>query len=109
MGAVTFRYAAQVTLDGSGTGSIRIAPSAADWVISGMSVNVSTTVNESKVLICADQPGDAYIVDSSRTGSSGDTTDTVFNVPDGHCLWVIWQDGDAGATATVNYYGTEYR
>ena len=107
MPTVEFRRSAQVTLDAIGAGTVRLAPSARDWTIRGMSVNVSTAVAEAKCVVCADHVGDFYIVASTRTGSSGDTSDTIHNVPDGHCLYVVWQDGDPGAIASVTYYGDE--
>lgn len=107
MPTTQFRRSGQVTLDGSGYGAIRIAPAGRDWVIQYIAVNVSTTVQESTCVVCADQIGDFYIVDSTRTGSSGDTTDTVHKVQDGHCLYIVWSGGDAGAIATVVYSGDE--
>lgn len=102
-----FRYSKQVVLDGSGNGSIRLAPSGRDWTLEYIAVNVSSNVLEASCVVCQDQIGDSYITDTSRTGSSGDTSDTVHNVRDGYCLYVVWSGGDAGATATVVYSGIE--
>ena len=103
-----FRLSQSVVLDGSGNGAVRLAPSGRDWTVRYIAVNVSTAVLEATAVVCQDQIGDAYIVDTSRTGSSGDTSDTVHDVKDGFCLYVVWSGGDPGAIATVSYSGEEY-
>lgn len=100
---------AQVTLNGSGYGAVRLAPTGGkQWRIDYLTVRTSSNVKEATATIYDNQIGPGYVRDSSITGSTGDTTDTVINVLDGYAIWVEWQNGDAGATATVTYSGEEF-
>lgn len=103
-----FRYHSSVVLDGSGYGAVRLAPSAKTWRIRYLTVRASSQVAESRVSIYENYIGDQYLIDSTRSGSSGDTTDTEMTIEDGYAVWVVWTGGDAGATATVTYTGEEY-
>ena len=102
-----FNGFAQVALDGSGNGQIRIAPVGRNWVVQYLAVKVSSTVKESAAVVCKNLIGDPYVVDGTTRGSSGDTSDTQHVVRSGDCLWVVWSNGDAGATATVTFSGLE--
>lgn len=102
-----FTAFAQVTLDGSGSGSVRLAPVGRNWRITSLSVNVSTNVAEAECTVCANQIGPLYIVDGTTRGSTGDTSDTVHIVRSGYCLWVTWSGGDPGSQATVTIAGDE--
>lgn len=103
-----FRYHASVTLDANGYGAVRLAPSAKRWVIRYLTVRASSKVAESRVSIYDNYIGEQYLIDMSRSGSTGDTTDTEMNIADGYAIWVVWENGDPGATATVTYTGEEY-
>ena len=103
------RRSASVVLDGTGYGAVRIAPSGGkQWAIKYMSVSVSTATSEAKCTIYENQIATGKVIDVTITGSSGDTTDTAIQVFDGYALWIEWQHGDAGATATVTWSGEEF-
>lgn len=106
-----FRYSEQVTLvddgAGKGRGSIRIAPSGRNWQVEYLTVKCSSHVLESIASVYENYIGPDYLVDSTLTGSVGDTTDTVIVVRDGYALIVEWVGGDVGAVATVTWTGEE--
>lgn len=102
-----FRYSASATVDGSGSASIRIAPSAKNWVIEYLTVRCSSKVLESLVSLYENQIGADYLIDTSFSGSSGDTTDTRIVVPDGYCIWIVWTGADIGGTVTATFTGDE--
>jgi hypothetical protein len=102
-----FRQYANVTLDANGYGAVRLAPSAKTWDIRYLTVRVSTRVAESRVSIYDNFIGAQWLIDTTPRGSSGDTTDTHIHIDDGNAIWVVWEGGDPGATATVTYTGEE--
>ena len=97
---------ASVVLDGSGNGYATLRPSGEDWSIDYLSVNVSTRVLEATCYIYRGFIGDAYVVDNTISGSTGDTTDTVNNLKDGEAVIAYWIGGDPGARASMNVRGT---
>lgn len=100
-----FRQSGSVTLDGDGSGSVRIAPSGRDWVINYLTVRTSSNAKEATASLYENYIGDDYLIDASFTGSTGDTTDTTIPVRDGYAVVIAWTGGDPGATATVTYSG----
>ena len=97
-----FNYSASVVLDGSGNGSVRLAPTASKWEVDSISVKCSTAVNEAQARVYKNNVGDMFIADSGTyAGSTGDTSDTKHYIEDGQSLYVVWTGGDAGATATA--------
>lgn len=99
-------YSAQVTLDGSGYGTIRVGPTGEQWYITRTMVRASTHVREAVCTIYQTNIGANFQRDITYTGSSGDTSDTQHHITDGDALWIEWSNGDAGATATVTFSGT---
>ena len=93
----------QVTLDGSGTGTLRFAPAGEQWSIENISVSVSTHVNEATANVYLGYIGPQYAQSGTYAGSSGDSNDLSQPIPltDGQALWVQWTGGDAGAIATA--------
>ena len=89
------------TLDGSGNGTVVLRPSGETWNVSALTVNVSTRVLESAARVYKNYVGDNYLVDSTISGSTGDTSDTVHDLRDGESLIIVWSGGDAGATANA--------
>ena len=96
-----------VQLDASGNGSVRLAFPGKYVIINRLTVATSPATRETECSVYANFIGPPYLVDVTRTGGTGDTSDTTHIVPDGSCLYVVWSNGDAGATATVTYSGTE--
>lgn len=102
---------ATVTLDGSGNGTLKMVPWAGSvtWRPSSVSVKASSNTNEATCKIYVGPSAtDSYFVDGTFSGSSGDSTDRVngYQVDThGNALWAVWQDGDAGAVATMSVSG----
>jgi hypothetical protein len=102
----TFTLPGSVVLDSNGNGTVRFAPAGEDWEIVYNSVNVSTSVKQSISNTFTPFVGANYLRDGTRSGSSGDTSDNVYQLQDGTPIFFTWTGGDVGATATVTitYY-----
>jgi hypothetical protein len=97
-----------VTLDGTGAGTVRLAPDepGVAWYPQTVHVQVSSNVKEATCVIyagpSATQP---YFVDGTFSGSSGDATDKiaarVIARTQTPYVWAVWSGGDAGAQATM--------
>lgn len=102
-----------VVLDGSGNGRISLGPSVVreSWTPTSAVVAVSTTTLEARCDLYLGVGGNpARLLASSRTGSSGDTCGFGgFTLMPGQSVVAVWTGGDAGATATLNVYGTRQR
>lgn len=102
----------QVTLDGSGNGTLRMRPSGGQetWQPSAVSVKASSATAEAQCRIyIGPSATDPYFVDGTLSGSTGDSTDRVAGMTadtHGSYLWAVWSGGDAGATATMIVNGT---
>jgi hypothetical protein len=94
---------ANVTLDASGNGSIRLAPAGEKWRINNISVQASSAVNEATATVYKRFIGTAYRHSGTYAGSSGDNNqlDEPIRLNDGEPIWIQWTGGDVGATATV--------
>lgn len=110
--AARFRASGYVTLDASGNGVVRLAPTGTKWKVESTSVKcapvapATAPVNEAQCRVYSDNIGDTFIADNGTyAGSTGDTSDTVHYVEDGHALYFVWTGGDAGAVATVTING----
>ena len=103
--AYRFSMQQQITLDANGYGYIRLAPAGKKWQITSINVLCSTHVLEARARIYVDQIGDAYAIDGTYSGSSGDTSDTVFYLTDGQPMYVEWSGGDVGTIASVRVLG----
>jgi hypothetical protein len=101
----------QVVLDGSGNGTAKVGPLTERevWSPTMAFVAVATNVKEAECAIFVGHDASAaYQVDSSYSGSSGDSTGRVAGrtVRQGNFIWATWTGGDAGATATITVNGT---
>jgi hypothetical protein len=103
--AYRFSQQSQVVLDANGYGLIRLAPTGQKWEVTSTNVLCSSRVLESRCRIYLDQVGDAYAIDGTYSGSSGDTSDTVHYLTDGQPMFIEWSGGDVGATASVRIIG----
>lgn len=103
--AVTLDTHGSVTLDGTGYGYVRLAPSGEKWEVRRVRVECSTTTNEAQCKTYRNQIASRYVIDGTYSGSTGDTSDTPIYLEDGQAMIVEWTGGDAGATATVTISG----
>lgn len=94
-------------LDGSGNGTIRVSFPGRNTRLNRLTVATSPATREVLCRVYSNFVGDPYMVDTTYTGGTGDTSDTVHVLPDGDCIYVVWEGGDIGATATVTYSGTQ--
>lgn len=99
----------QITLDGTGMGALRFAPSNAQWDITNVSVKCSTNVLEATATVYKGQIGDLYRVSATYAGSTGDydNMDAPLHLNDGECIYIVWTGGDVGCTATATVSGTQ--
>ena len=101
-----------VTLDGSGNGTLSMKPwgGGVTWQPQVVSVKASSNTSEASAKIyIGPEAADQYYVDGTLSGSTGDSTTNVagYSVDThGNTLWVVWEGGDAGATATAQVNGT---
>jgi hypothetical protein len=103
--AARFSTNSNVTLDVNGYGAIRLAPAGQKWQITSTNVLCSTRVAEARCRVYIGQVSDSNVIDGTYSGSSGDTSDTVYYLNDGEAMWVEWSGGDPGAIATVKING----
>lgn len=109
---VPLNESATVKLDGSGNGTAKVGPISAreTWSPANVHVSASTNAKEAQCLIYV---GDSAIqrnfVDSTFSGSSGDSSDRVnaTRVRVGQYVWAVWAGGDVGAVATLVVTGTK--
>lgn|SRR5690606_1983487 len=99
-----------VVLDASGRGMVTLAPTAMlNWNVTRIAVKTSQGPTETPVPQCTVYLGttsDGDIIDQTWTGSR-DTSDCNFQVPHGTSLYVLWENGIPGTSATVSIYGTQ--
>lgn len=105
-------FAQQIgALDGSGTASVYITiPPTENWLINAITVNAVipnvAIVLEAQCRIYRNQIGAQFLVDSTISGSTGDTSDTIHDLKGGERLIAVWTGGDAGAIASITVRGT---
>ena len=106
---------ASVVLDASGNGTLRMKPygGSLTWLPTIVSVKASSSVSEAECRVYIGPAAvDAWYVDGTLSGSSGDASDRVTGRQvdtHGSALWAVWQGGDAGAVATMTVAGMESR
>lgn len=98
--------AQSVMLDGAGDGSTAFRANGETWTIDFTSVACSPRTIEARAYVYKNYIGDAYLLDNTLTGSTGDTTDTTYLLTDGESLIVVWTGGNPGATATATIRGS---
>ena len=114
---VPLNASARVTLDASGNGQVSIGPAnlRERWIAKNVAVAtaqaVGSVVNDAACQIfygSTSNLGD--LIDSTLTGSSGDSTDAAASVGDihnGQVITAVWAAGDAGAVAVISVFGTK--
>ena len=109
MTTVQLNESTQITLDGSGNGTARLAPNFGQtWSPQTVSVKtVTPIVKEAQCRIyLGSDTSDPNFVDGTLSGSTGDSTDRVrgpFRLP--WAVFAVWSGGDAGARATLTVMG----
>lgn len=113
MSTVPLNESASVILNASGNGTVRMRPfgGGETWLPGSASFKATSAVKEAQCRIyIGPAPTDQYFVDSSLSGSTGDSTGRVggYQVNShGNYLWAVWTAGDVGATATLQVTGVE--
>lgn len=102
----------QVVLNASGNGTAKVGPMTERevWNPAIAFVGASTNVKEAMCSIyVGHDTSPPYQVDSTYSGSSGDSTGRVAGktVRQGNFIWAVWTGGDVGATATLTVNGTK--
>lgn len=98
----------QATVSG-GTAVVQFGPHGESWRITRVFVKTSTKVLESQCTLYRNQIGDLYAEDTTFTASTGDTSDTVFDLTDGEKMYAVWTGADNGAIATLTISGLKSR
>lgn len=104
-----------VTLDGSGNGTVQLAPDGPreHWLPTLASVSVATPItNEAQCKIyVGSKPTSDNFVDGTLSGSTGDSTDRVTGYDIARTaqpyIFAVWTGGDPGARATLVVNGTK--
>jgi hypothetical protein len=104
-----------VKLDGSGNGTVRLGPSGAreTWTVSYVHVQTNqapaSITNEAQCFVYSGTAADeGAFVDSTSSGSTGDSTDSASGYPVtiGEWIWAVWSGGDPGAQGILRVTGT---
>lgn len=95
-------------LDVSGSAAVYVGiPPTENWSINAITVNVTAPITlEAQCRIYRNQIGPQFLVDSTISGSSGDTSDTIHDLKGGERLIAVWTGGDPGAVASITVRGT---
>jgi hypothetical protein len=117
MRTVPLNTSARVTLNASGNGQASVGPAnlRERWRVANVAITtaqvVGTVVNDAQCQIfygSTNNLGD--LIDSTLTGSTGDSTDAAASVGDihnGQVITAVWTTGDAGAVAVISIFGTK--
>lgn len=102
----------QVTLDGSGNGTVQFRPRGETWYPDVISVKVATNTSEAQCRVYAGPAAtDAYFIDGTQSGSTGDSTDRLsgyqISAHQTPYVFAVWSGGDAGAVATAILSGSK--
>ncbi len=102
-------FPGSLVLDGNGYGALRFAPAGRTWDVYNVSVAVSSNINEATATIYKGQIGAVYRHSGTYAGSSGDNNqmDVPLHLEDGEAMYVVWENGDPGATATAVISGRQ--
>jgi hypothetical protein len=99
--------AAQVTLDSSGNGTVKLGPRRLTqiWNVTNIAVAVSTNVLEATATTYLGAVAAPNSLGGTYSGS-GDANSTDVTLRAGQFISCRWTGGDAGAVATLSVYGT---
>jgi len=107
---VPLSRAGTVTLDGSGTGRVRLGPSVGPptWQVTRVAVRTSRpgTPPVPRFTLYLDTEDGTGLIDQTYDGSA-DTTDLSVRVFKGGQLIGVWTGGQAGDVATMSVYGEQ--
>lgn len=98
-------YPMSITLDANGNGALMFQAVGSNVRINNRSVRVSTAVKQAIATTYRGQIGDAYRLDATNSGSTGDNATSAIELRDGECIYIVWTGGDVGATATATFSG----
>jgi hypothetical protein len=98
-----------VDLDAAGEGSITLAPSGEDWLITSTRVSTSNAPGDAEAIVTTYRNGvsPSNEIDATYSGF-GDTSDTRIFLGSGETLVVGWSGGQPGARGTVRCQGVAY-
>lgn len=98
---------ATATFDAAGVAVVEFGPVPVweTWTIGLMSVS-ATSAAETFAAVYRGDPAPTTFVESSVRGSSGDTSDSRYQLQQGDRLVVRWENGTPGATATAVVQGS---
>ena len=108
MSGVRLVDSARVTLDGSGTGTVRFGPTRPGerWHVTSVSVSVSTNTSTPVAKVYRGNVGPGTFISGTYDGALDTDPQLNEQLWPGEYLSVQWTGGDSGATATATYRGT---
>lgn len=95
----------QVTLDGSGNGTVTFQAVGANVRLSNIFFKVATSTNQAVCTIYKGTIADGNVILLSNSGSTGGNAKGNVDLFDGERVFVRWTGGDAGAVATATFTG----
>ncbi len=98
-------YPVTVRLDGNGDGTIRFQATGKNIVITNLYVAVSTQTLQAKCTVYKNQIGSQWAINTTNSGSTGASAYGRIELLDGEAIYVVWDGGDASATATATFTG----
>ncbi len=104
-----FRDSAQVVLDASGNGSVRLGPGrhGVQWIIRRIGVQTSTDTTVPIAKVYRGNIGESTFITGTFVGSFDVDDGLNEELDNGEFLTIAWTGGDAGATATATWSGDE--
>lgn len=97
----------QVTLNGSGNGTVSFQATGANVRITNLYVRVSTSTNQAIATVYKGFISDGNRISSTNSGSTGAACHGTIDLLDGETAIVQWTGGDAGAVATATFTGNK--
>lgn len=96
-----------VTLDGSGNGTVSFQATGSAVRVSNIFFRVATSTAQAVCTIYKGQVATGNIIFNSNSGSTGGNAKGNVDLVDGETCFVRWTGGDAGAIATATFTGQE--
>jgi hypothetical protein len=91
-----------------GTGTVFLSPSGGGWLVTLVSLKVSSHTAEPTATLFLNTVNEAGFLEASYSGS-GDSSDTTHVLLGGEILYCVWTGGDPGALASLRVSGWQYQ
>lgn len=107
--------AAPIQLDGQAVAgadrraivTLRAVPVGAVWSLTSVTVQSTSSALTTATLYRGIALTAPNVLDLTRLGGNGDTTDTVIELRAGEAMTIVWTNADPGSICTAIAYGTQ--